>query len=383
MLEIEKKNTGRQFELDIARGFAVIFMVMIHTVLSFSNSNIYDTTYGKFADFVGGIPAAPVFMFLLGVGLIYMRNSNPKILIRRGGILFASGYLLNILRGILPGIWLLNFSPEYMELGGSEKFQFLYGTLLNVDILQFAGLAFIFFGIMKYFKVSIKGYYIAFIVACLATTFFHWLIPLTEEYNSFAREDVVTSHVNVFIDPILSLFTGNIWLSYFAFFPWILYPIAGYIFGSKLIQTESKRKFYTKTLIASMLFGIIFSIFVMFGIFTYGYETDGQYYHHSFMTAFFYISFVLMEISVFYFLSPYIKGIFRKFLESSSKYVSDIYFIHWVTIGILTTIIASGTLSLWSTIGITILIYAFSHFLSIRYRTYQKKKREMKKMIKV
>jgi len=70
MFSKEKINSGRQLELDIARGLAVLFMIFIHSQLFFADFSVSDSYFGAFNDFVGMVPSAPMFMFLLGVGLI-------------------------------------------------------------------------------------------------------------------------------------------------------------------------------------------------------------------------------------------------------------------------------------------------------------------------
>lgn len=57
-------------ELDIARGLAVLFMIAVHITLVFSNDHVKSSLYGLTIEFLGGIPAAPVFMFVLGVGVL-------------------------------------------------------------------------------------------------------------------------------------------------------------------------------------------------------------------------------------------------------------------------------------------------------------------------
>lgn len=136
-------NLGRQFELDIARGLAVLFMIAVHTLMVFADPAFRDSSVGTIIDFLGSPPAAPVFMFLLGAGLVYSRKSNPRGMIRRGLGLFAMGYVLSLFRLVLPasvGLWLgrpapLPFTP--------------LDALFIIDILQFAGITLVFFGALK------------------------------------------------------------------------------------------------------------------------------------------------------------------------------------------------------------------------------------------
>lgn len=73
----EKVNCGRQRELDVAKGLAVIFMVLVHVYEVYGGS-VEGTTFSHVVEFLGSPPAAPVFMFLLGVGVVYSRKNTPK-----------------------------------------------------------------------------------------------------------------------------------------------------------------------------------------------------------------------------------------------------------------------------------------------------------------
>ena len=56
----DEVNTGRQVELDIAKGFAILFMIWVHTAETFSTGTGLD--YKIVENFLGGPFAAPVFM---------------------------------------------------------------------------------------------------------------------------------------------------------------------------------------------------------------------------------------------------------------------------------------------------------------------------------
>ena len=93
----ERINTGRQGELDVAKALAIPYMVIVHV---YEEMSVVD--YGARPDsllrgvieFLGGPLAAPVFMFAMGVGMVYTRHRNPRAFALRGLRLLLAGYLL-------------------------------------------------------------------------------------------------------------------------------------------------------------------------------------------------------------------------------------------------------------------------------------------------
>ena len=70
-------NTGRQVELDIAKGFAILFMVWVHTTETFGNYQGIGNVIVE--HFLGGPFAAPVFMVCMGIGMCYAKRAWQKI----------------------------------------------------------------------------------------------------------------------------------------------------------------------------------------------------------------------------------------------------------------------------------------------------------------
>ena len=103
----------RLLSLDIARGLAVIFMIMQHSMIIYGSPEATSTFLGEIIVLLGTAPAAPVFMVLMGIFFIYSRKDFKSKLLR-GFSLLMLGYILNFVRFTLPvsiALFLYSFHP--------------------------------------------------------------------------------------------------------------------------------------------------------------------------------------------------------------------------------------------------------------------------------
>lgn len=218
---------------DLARGLAILFMVLIHVLDFYSQAKVQDTLFGDTIEFLGSWPAAPVFVFIMGVFLTYSNNHNLAKGLRRAVLLFALGYLLNLLRGTIP-MW---FSLEmnlvtYEQLGGYTPLT----EFLVVDIFQFAGLAYAICLLLKHFLPDPKIWLI------LAT-----LIALGSPVLWDTTIDVPT------IDGVFKLLWGHHSQgAVFPLFPWLAYPVVGMAFGYWLKNTNQQSKVFNQAFVAGI-----------------------------------------------------------------------------------------------------------------------------------
>ena len=145
----EPVNTGRQPAFDLCKTLCIVLMILCHVfyVIKYTTTVSLNATY--VAHNLVRLLGAQFFMFSMGMGLAYSRNDTAKSCLKRGIILLLSGYFLNFMREILP--WMVTGTyPMFANIMTYDKFL----MLLSCDILQFAGLAFIYFAIAKHFKWS-------------------------------------------------------------------------------------------------------------------------------------------------------------------------------------------------------------------------------------
>jgi uncharacterized membrane protein len=305
-------NTSRQSEIDWGRGLAVLFMVLIH-VYSEVRDFMLPEAYSKVLNFAGGPLAAPVFMALLGVGIIYSKNRTPKKLAFRGVILFAAHYALNFLCFGVPSlIMLARTGDEYYR---TTFWQYNFG----VDILAFAGLTFLFFALTE--KLKLKNVQILLIVLVISIINYIAAVPVD----------------NQALGAVLGLFFRVNDFAFFPFFSWIWYPVMGYIFGSFLIRCTDKKVFYKYAFVFSALVIVLVSL----GAHKYGFDIwtmhtgdKTNYFHQDFISHILVSAIFFLWLSVLYGLSRFkISRLPGKIVSRWSRNVTVIYFVHWLIIG--------------------------------------------------
>lgn len=354
----ERINAGRQKELDYAKGLAIFFMVMVHCLETFASTHVIDETgYGKVVEFFGSFTSATVFMILLGVGIIYSRNGEPRILAKRGVVLIGAGYLLNLIRGYFPMLvsWRMTGSDEWIPYLMIEPFR--------IDILQFAGLTFLFFALAKKLNFSIAGFAVTLVV-------FEIINFLLINYGFYFTDIMDYQNPKFFIAAATGLFWGTSDLSSFPFLTWIFYPIVGYLFGEYLIKqdaTGKKRFMIFTTLVSAVVFTVAIMLCWYFEI-DYGWETDASFYHHLIIGNVVFGSCAFVLIGSVYFLSGYMPELFQKILSRWSKNVTAIYFIQWVLIGWIAIGTDYNQFGVLKTIAVTIGVLIASDWIAFLYK---------------
>lgn len=339
------RSPKRQLELDIAKGIAIMCMIAVHIQSSLSVNEVIHSNAGGIIELLGTLPAAPVFMFLLGTGAVYSRNNSLKNSVDRGLRIFALGYVLNILRTVIM------FFPALLSGEWVNQTGWIIKSLLTVDILQFAGLAIICVGLIK--KSGIGIHLILLLAVLIAST--NYILLSFQTKNDFVGAS-----------------TGLLWGSWdwsaFPLISWIFYPMVGYCFGMLLKHAHSKKLFYKKTLFFSSATFLLLTFLSIYLNIDTGLMTEVSYAHHTLYNNFLYTAFVLVWISVLFYVSTILPDIITHTLIRWSKHVNSMYIIHWVLISLLIAVLGMNTLSLLPTIIVFLLICAASDVLARYYK---------------
>ena len=143
-LENKRVNTGRQPEIDMAKGVGIISMILIHAFQECApeSEGILRTIPAVY----NGLFGAGVFIVCTGIGMRYSRHQEPKDYAARGIALLTIAQLVNLLRNALPAL-------AAFRLTGERVFIPLMLDVFNSDILSFFGLSFLLMALLKRLKL--------------------------------------------------------------------------------------------------------------------------------------------------------------------------------------------------------------------------------------
>lgn len=335
---VEPREIKRSELPDILKGLAVIFMIAVHIIELFANTEIYHSGFGKIVLFLGGPPAAPIFMIVMGY--YFAASSKPSAyFIKRGLYLLGLGFILNIL------INLNLFYHIYEGKSAVNPFQFLFGA----DILHLAGLTFL---ILGGFQKALKEFWVFGIILAVLFQFVNSVFS-PPSFSDFE----ILRYVFAFI------WSNENW-SFFAVIPWISYPLTGMAFYAfnkrypKLIEDFSKQYFI-------LIFWLIFLSYLT-GYLTTSTSTLKIYYGHDILFYFVTLIFLSGYILVINFVTTYLEGnILLKATGFLGKKVTIAYFVQWILIGNIATSIYRSlgyTGTMLSIIGAIIVVFFLTYF---------------------
>lgn len=323
----EEVNTGRQWAFDAAKSVAILFMVLVHTfIYIYGEENMNHGFQYRLNNIYGGVLAAPVFMFCMGVGVAYSRRTDALTMFGRGVKLLLAGYLLNGVR-CLPQLllWLGGY--------GEAHYNAFFEELNLFDILQFAGVSFMLFALLRWMKAS-------------PTVIL--LIGLTlSVFGTFIRAiDMGSMTLNLLCYPFVGIHVGNIWTS-FPLANWFIFVAGGYWFGKLIRRCTDLDRFYALLVPFS---GFIFAVSATYmathasGMFTE--INDDFFYYLTPIDSLVCISGALTIAGLGHFLMPHEPQEVQDIVKQVSSDVTRIYFIHWIFVSYLVGGLLDGVFGL-------------------------------------
>lgn len=296
--------------LDLARGFTVLFIPAIHTGMLYSDLSVHKTWLGRFLIFIAEGPGGQLLMVLMGISFT-LRPFHPtgQVMVKAGGLLLT-GYLLNILKFVIP--YSVHALPETVlqELQIDSAETAVAELTVMGDILHFAGLALLtmhgLYKTKKYDRWAAIGALL--IVLCS---------PLLWDLHTTNRA----------VNYLLELVTGQPPQVFFPLFPWLVYPLVGLCIGHHF------RRDQPHTLIAC---GCIGAMLLLTGLITealYPVEYSAGFYRTPPTATLWHIGIVLITLYAWHYISTRFRdNLFFRLLTYSSKNITTLYIIQWVMI---------------------------------------------------
>ena len=364
-------NTTRQWELDLARAVIIFCLALIHvTIECTTDEGLCSGIPYLFDTVIGGPFSAPMYMFVMGVGMCYTRKNSPMEHFVRGVKIFAVGYILNICRFLIPyaiGYWITGDYAYYIE-------PLLYKVLCN-DILTFAGLAMMLMALFIKLKLSNVVMLIIATVMCGFGTLLNGV-------------DVVAPLGNIFLGYLIGTEdAAGMVLSDFPILNWMMFPICGYAFGAVLKHVKDKKLFYLAFSLPALIIAIVY--FTLGIYFERGMFGEGQncYYHMIFSDVLASLCLTIGMIGVYYFVLKIFPKKMFYVAWSISENITPVYFTHWVLVSVVVNLcmyVIRGTTMLtpWQVVElgtvISIAAIVIAHYYTkwigrSRRRQYEKK----------
>ncbi|HLP37719.1 heparan-alpha-glucosaminide N-acetyltransferase domain-containing protein [Lacibacter sp.] len=314
--------------IDIARGYTVLIMPMVHVFVVFGNTDTLHSLAAIVMSIFAEETGAPLFMFLMGLSAGLNRDISPRILFKRSLVLMALAFVLNFLKFVLPFLPGLFPVSLLIDLGISDTGTAVIELLLIGDILHLASLSFFVFGISSLFRRYQWMFEFLVLLALLICVSYAWSIE-----DSFG---------------IAAWIAGELPDAYFPLLPWLFYPLAGKLVSFVLIK-------FTRPFWIYSLAGVVLLCISSFHFLPH--ENLYNYYKPGVAGLLYYTGCILIWLMVCDCFSKVklFHGL-KENLRFLSRHITMVYFIQWLLIMWSVALIGYRQQGLWSTLLIALLI---------------------------
>jgi uncharacterized membrane protein len=239
---------------DLAAGLAVFFMILVHVLWHWGAPGTWTTPIGQAISYAAGPTAAPVFTFLMGVSLGAATRSDTRTLIARGLWLVLLGYALNLFRGLIPASLGLATGVITVEQVAPYTPWWLATT---VDLHHVIGLSMVAIAVMR--TRSRPGWPWLGLGGALVLAA-PWLRSVT----------FGTPILDAPLTPIL----GSAQNVYYAVVPWLVYPLAGAVFGAMFARAPDRTAVFRRGAAVGLVLLVLGGLLILvqrpgFDVFTY------------------------------------------------------------------------------------------------------------------
>lgn len=312
----EEINLSRQFEFDFAKAVCIFGMVLVHCFDEIADASATEggAFYYIMVIVLDSIFGAGTFMAAMGLGIAYSWKNDADKIIKRGIKIFLLAYLLNAVREGIPRIVLV-------MLGKLDASSLITGFLCD-DIMQFAGLALLLFGILKKLKFSDLAVFLTALGMSVIGSFVRFINFGNEISNIIAG---------------LFIGTNSPWeidaSACFPLFNWFIIVVIGYLYAKAIRRCKNINLYYAISLPVS---GVILAVYMLIAIPNrLGMMNDDILYYYQFTTPNALILFTgtVFATGLYHFIALLLNDKVKKIITRISSNINRVYCIHWVMIG--------------------------------------------------
>ena len=342
-------------EIDYIKGFCILAMILVHCYEEF-----YDgpdsASSALFVDALELAVGASAFMFCMGFTMDLKREKTALECVQRGCIIFMAGMILNFLRSpLLLCFHFITDDPDTVFVSMID--------VLAVDILPFAGLAFMFMALLKKCKLN------------------PWAIFIVSlAIGGIGTALRYTDVGNPVLNALLGFIIGTNAESYFPLVHWFVFMAAGNLYRVYYTKVEDKKAYYTKALPIAAAVSALFIFLSYKEIGPFQVLAAGESIYFTWMNpcdALGSIACIITYMGVMWLLSEIVEKIQPKVrpLSYLAENLTTLYFIHWILIMILEIVFLEGfELIPWPETDIAIYMYAIGFlFITILICEFFKK----------
>ena len=311
ILDKDPVNTSRQNEFDYLKGFFMLFIFLIHAYqATLSNEDIVIRVIYGFATLSG----AAIFIFVMGMGTVYSRRSEPKELAKNGIVMIVYQYLSNI--AYLAALTL----PYLFVRNRLDNKQVYYDLLLEylqfINIFFITGIIYLTLALAKKLKLSAVGYAVIGLLFAIVAPFIYGR-PVDVPVLGY----------------IVKIIIGEDYFVTFAAVYFLSYAFLGVAFGHLLQRVKDKKAFYSLVMPVCLIVALGWWIFTIkkygFGDEFYAY-LGMAYTHPDLFHVVASIAHVLFFAGVLYFGDGAMKksGVFGRQILYYNRHISKYYAVH-------------------------------------------------------
>lgn len=311
----EAVNIKRQEEFDYLKGLFMVFIFGIHAFqATLTEPDLCMKILYGFATMSG----AALFMFVMGMGSVYSRNSNAGILAKNGVKMIAYQYLNNVLY-LISLVIPYPFVKNMLSEEESEMFHLLIEIYVQyINIFFMTGVIYLLLALLKKLKMPVIGYaMIGFI-------------------SAFVSPLIAGTPVDIpVLGYIFKLLIGRDLFTSFLPLYFVSYVLMGVVFGEVLRHVKDKTVFYKAVIGISgiLVVGTWIYLFLKYGFSMELYDfLTRTYSEPGFLHVIASVAHILFFAGVFYLGRNYFRkeNIFCRQILYYSKHISKYYAIHIV-----------------------------------------------------